>query len=69
MTQDGVKALTDGELVQVAAWIENERKAREEKRKRETIAKIKELAQAAGVSVNIQGLRRRQKSDRSKNVT
>ena len=59
MTQDMVKALNDGELVQVIAWAQGEQKARIEKRKRETIAKIKELANRVGLSLNIRGTRGR----------
>jgi len=61
MTQDMVKALADGELVQVIAWAQAEQQARAERRKRETIAKIKELAGAVGVSVSIAGVRGRPK--------
>ena len=53
MTQDMVKALSDTELVQVVAWVQEEQKARAVRRKRETIAKIKEMAQEVGVSVSI----------------
>jgi hypothetical protein len=59
MTQDTVKELGDAELEQVIDWAQGEQKARAEKRKRETIAKIKELAQTVGVSVNIAGTRGR----------
>jgi hypothetical protein len=59
MTQETVKALSDGELVQVIAWAQNEQKARAERKKRETIAKIKEMAQVVGVSVRIAGGRGR----------
>jgi len=62
MTQDTVKALTDGELVQVIAWAQDEQKARKSHRKRETVAKIKQMAKLAGVSVSIQGTRGRQSS-------
>jgi len=59
MTQETVRALSDGELAQIIAWGQEEVKARAEKRKRETIAKIKELAGAVGVSVIIDGQRGR----------
>lgn len=64
MTQDMVKAMSDGELVQVIAWAQGEQKARAEKRKRETIAKIKELAQGVGVSVSLSGTRGRPKGNK-----
>jgi hypothetical protein len=59
MTQDMVKALNDGELEQVIVWAQDEQKARAERRKRETIARIKELARTVGVSLNIRGTRGR----------
>jgi hypothetical protein len=59
MTLDMVKALSDGELVQVIAWAQGEQKARAERRKQETIAKIRELARSAGVAVSIDGARGR----------
>jgi hypothetical protein len=59
MTQEAIRALTDGELSQVVAWAQVETKARTEKRKQETIAKIKELAGTVGVSVAIGGVRGR----------
>jgi hypothetical protein len=59
MTQETVRALSDDQLVQVIAWVQGEQKARAERRKRETIAKIKELAGTAGVLVRIQGVRGR----------
>jgi hypothetical protein len=59
MTQEAVRVLSDTELSQVVAWAQAEIKARAEKRKQETIAKIKELAGAVGVSVAIGGVRGR----------
>jgi hypothetical protein len=59
MTIETVRALSDGDLSQVVAWAQAEIKARAEKRKQETIAKIKELAGAVGVSVSIGGVRGR----------
>ena len=53
MTLENIKALSDSELSQVVAWGQQEQKARAERRKQETIAKIKELAGAVGVSVSI----------------
>jgi len=64
MTQDTVQALSDGELVQVIAWAQGEQKARSDKRKRDTIATIKELADAVGVLVSIGGTRGRPKNIR-----
>lgn len=59
MTQETVRALSDADLSQVVAWAQAEIKARAEKRKQETIAKIKELAGTVGVSVAIGGARGR----------
>jgi hypothetical protein len=59
MTQEAVKALTDADLSQVVAWAQAEIKARAERRKQETIAKIRELAGTVGVSVTIAGARGR----------
>jgi hypothetical protein len=59
MTRETVCALPDDDLSQVALWAQEEIKARAEKRKQETIAKIKELAGAVGVTVAISGARGR----------
>jgi len=59
MTQETVRALPDADLMQVVAWAQAEIKARAEKRKQETIAKIRELAEAVGVTVAIGGVRGR----------
>ncbi len=59
MTIETVKALSDADLSQVVAWAQAEVKARAEKRKQETIAKIKELAGTINVTVAIGGVRGR----------
>lgn len=59
MTQDTVRALSDSELMQVIAWAQAELKSRAEKRKVETIAKIRELASSVGVRVAIGGAKGR----------
>ena len=59
MTQEMVRALSDQMLTQVEGWAREERAARTEKRRLETIAKIKELAGAVGVSVTFNGKRGR----------
>ena len=59
MTLEALKALSDADLSQVIAWGQEEQKARAERRKQETIAKIKELAGAVGVTVAIRGARGR----------
>lgn len=64
MTQDMVKAFSDAELVQVIAWAQGEQKARTERRKQETIAKIRELAESVGVPVSIGATRGRPKGGR-----
>jgi len=62
VTQDMVKALSDDELVQVVAWAQGEQRERAELRKRETIAKIRQMAESVGVSVSIGGVRGRPKA-------
>jgi len=64
MTQETVRALSDADLSQVVAWAQAEIKARAEKRKQETIAKIKELAGTVGVTVAIDGVRGRPRKGR-----
>jgi len=59
MTQDGVKALTDSELIQVISWAQGEQKARAAKHKQDTIAKIRELARSIEIGVKIEGTRGR----------
>ncbi len=59
MTQDAVVKLSDSELVQVVAWAQAEQKARAEKHKQDTIAKIRELARSIEVGVKIEGTRGR----------
>ena len=59
MTQEMVRALADKDLSQVIAWAQDELGARAEKRRHETIAKIRELAGAVDVSVTINGRRGR----------
>jgi uncharacterized protein involved in propanediol utilization len=66
MTQDAIRALTDSELSQVATWAQAEIKTRTERRKQETIAKIKEMAGAVGVSVAIGGARGRPAKNHAK---
>lgn len=65
MKQEMITALSDGELTQVMSWVQAEQKSREGKRKAEAIAKIKELAQSVGVSVNLVGMRGRPKSSQA----
>jgi putative exporter of polyketide antibiotics len=57
MMQDNVQALSDAELVNVIKLAQEEQRVRAQKLKRDTIARIKELAQIVGVSVNIEGTR------------
>jgi hypothetical protein len=51
--------LSDSELVDVIAWAQGEQKVRAEKKKQDTIAKIRELAGSVGVAVHIDGTRGR----------
>ena len=59
MTRDLLRALTDTELEQVGIWALEETRERQERRKQETIARIKQLAADNGVSVTINGARGR----------
>lgn len=66
MTRDMVKALPDGELAQVVAWAQEEQKERAEKRKQDTIARIRDLARSIDVNIRIEGTRGRPpKAERS----
>jgi hypothetical protein len=59
MTQEMLRALPDVDLTQVIAWAQAEIKARAEKRKQETISKIKELAGSVGLAIAIGGAKGR----------
>lgn len=59
MKPDELKALSDSDLTQLRTAVETEQKQRAEKRKQETIAKIKELARSIEVDVKIAGTRGR----------
>lgn len=59
IAEQSIKALNDKELLEVIAWAEAEQKARAERRKQETIAKIRELAGSVGIAVRIDGTRGR----------
>jgi hypothetical protein len=59
MNDDLLKKLADDELAQLVLHAQREIALRTRKRKEDTIAKIKELAGAAGVSVSIKGTRGR----------
>ena len=59
MTQETIQALSDTELLKVIAWGKHEQEIRAEKRKQETIAKIRELARSIEVGVKIEGTRGR----------
>ncbi len=49
MTEQAIRALVDQDLSQVIGWAEDELRMRADKRKHDTLAKIKELAGAAAV--------------------
>jgi len=59
MKIDEIRALPDEQLKEFIAAAELEKTARAEKHKVETVAKIKELAAAAGITVSIGGMRGR----------
>lgn len=58
-TELNLTAMSDAELTALAASAQAELAARERRRKEETIAKIRELAGSAGLSVSIAGARGR----------
>jgi hypothetical protein len=53
VTQAEIKALKDDELNQIEVWAVDERNARAERRKQETIAKIRELAGSIDMPVRL----------------
>jgi hypothetical protein len=53
VTQAEIRALKDDDLSQVKTWAIDEEKARAEKHKQDTIAKIRELAGSIDVPVRI----------------
>jgi hypothetical protein len=57
ITQDAVRELSDSQLGQVGEWIRIEQKARAERHKQQTLAKIRELAKSIEVGVKIEGVR------------
>lgn len=59
MTQESVRALADKDLSQVIAWAQDEISVRAEKRRHDTIARIKELPGAEGISLTFNGKRGR----------
>jgi hypothetical protein len=59
MNDDTLKTLSDNELAQLIAKAQTEITTRTRKRKEDAIARIKELAGAAGVTVSIKGARGR----------
>ena len=59
ITQDTIQALSAGQLDLVDGWVRDERKARAERHKNETLAKIKELARSIEVGITIEGVRGR----------
>ncbi len=59
MTEQAVTTLADQDLSQVIVWAEDEQRLRADKRKHDTLAKIKELAGAVGLSITINGRRGR----------
>jgi hypothetical protein len=59
ITQDTIRGLSAGQLDLVDGWVRDERKARAERHKQETLAKIRELARSIEVGVKIEGVRGR----------
>jgi hypothetical protein len=59
ITAEAIKSLSDDELARFVEVGKDEQKARAERKKQETIARIKELAGTVGVRVAIGGARGR----------
>jgi hypothetical protein len=59
ITLEGIRALSSNQLELVEGWVRDERKARTERHKQETLTKIRELARSIEVGIKIQGVRGR----------
>jgi hypothetical protein len=59
ITLEGIRALSPNQLELVEGWVRDERKARTEQHKQETLAKIRELARSIEVGIRIEGTRGR----------
>ena len=59
ITLEGIRALSSSQLEMIEGWVRDERKARAEKHKQETLAKIRELARSIEVDIKIAGVRGR----------
>jgi hypothetical protein len=59
MKKEDIQALADEQLELVSVWADAEKKARTERTKQQTIARIKEMASAVGIMVSIQSPRGR----------
>ncbi len=59
ITQDTIQALSTEQLERVRAWVLDEDKARTERHKQETLAKIRALARSIEVGIKFEGVRGR----------
>jgi hypothetical protein len=59
ITLEAIRALSSSQLEVVEGWVRDERKARTERHKQETLAKIRELARSIEVGIKIEGVRGR----------
>jgi hypothetical protein len=59
ITEETIRSLSGSELAAVAEWIRVEEKARAERHKQETLAKIRDLAKSIDVGIKIAGTRGR----------
>lgn len=59
MTREAVKALSDPELQDVGVWVLEETIERKQRRKREAVARIKEIAAKEGLEFVLKGQRGR----------
>jgi hypothetical protein len=56
ITLEGIRTLSSSQLELVEGWVRDERKARTERHKQETLAKIRELARSIEVGIKIEGV-------------
>ena len=59
ITQDTIRDLSAAQLDSIDGWIREERKARVNRHKQETLTKIRELARSIDIGLRIEGARGR----------
>jgi nucleotide-binding universal stress UspA family protein len=66
MTREALKVLSDDELREVGVWALEEARERADRRKQDTIARIKALAVEAGIHLTIETERKRGRPKKGK---